>query len=192
MKRLVLYAVSIYYLFACNNTSSERTNQETVKHDTSKFFPLHDYLLEQSENAKNSGKGIYKIIDDGKKRDSVTLDQDKFNQLTKQFLECDITVSTNKQFYTESIFLDESTNSYTFNYTTNKNLPVKSIDILVEPASQQVKRIFINKMYTVKDSTVLEKLSWKNNSSFTINKIIQYNNKPLRAHETTVVWGDKN
>ncbi len=187
---VLVHALMVFGLCAasCNNISPKKD----TKADSAKFFPLREYLLEQSEKAKESGNIKYKIVDDGEKKDTLSLNEDQFKQLTKQFIECDLAADTKKPFYTENIFFDESTNSYTFNYTTNNNLPVKSIDVLVNPASQQVKRVFINKVYNSKDSVIIEKLSWKTNSNFSINRIVQYNNQPLSAQKTTVSWGDNN
>ncbi len=186
-KCILLYIIAIIFSGGCKSKQNKLKSANTK--DTVKFFPIQEYYLQQLKYADSVGSRKYKITVEDGKTDSVIIDEKEFNQLVKQFSEPDITASANKKFYKQNIFFDESTHSYTFNYTSiNKSLPVESTDILVDPETNQVKRIFINKAYTFGDSSIIEKLSWKNDSSFSINKIIQYNNQPDRIQQIKVVW----
>ncbi|MEP6514335.1 MAG: hypothetical protein ABJA79_10720 [Parafilimonas sp.] len=186
-KWILLYIIAIIFSGGCKSKQNKLESANTK--DTVKFFPIQEYYLQQLKYAESIGSRKYKITIEDRKTDSVTIDEKEFNQLVKQFSEPDITAGASKKFYKQNIFFDESTHSYTFNYTSiNKSLPVESTDILVDPETNQVKRIFINKAYTFGDSSIIEKLSWKNDSSFSINKIIQYNNQPDRIQQIKVVW----
>jgi hypothetical protein len=57
--------------------------------------------------------------------------------------------------------------------------------------TQEVKRIFMNILHQSADSTVVEKLGWKANSSFFINKIISYANGKETEEQNTIVWNNK-
>jgi hypothetical protein len=90
------------------------------------------------------------------------------------------------------IFHDQTTKSFTLNYsTTNKDLEVQNIDVLLEEDGETVKRIFIRKFRSNNDSSSIEQLSWKPNTSFQISRMVRETNDKENNYKTTVVWNDK-
>ena len=187
---LFVFAITFLLLYGCHNKSTGSNN--TIAEDSARFFPVEDYFFQQAEMADSNATSMYKLSVINGIKDSVIISWPQFMELAKHFTSISISDSVNKKYYTESSFLDLSTNSFTFNYSgKNATLPIQDITILVDTATMQVKRVFINKTIITGDSTVDEKLGWKNNTSFSINRIISQPGKPDRIELITVGWNTK-
>jgi hypothetical protein len=160
--------------------------------DTTIFYPVNSFLKQQIGNVDATPYYIYiiRIID--QKRDSATVSKKQFDSLAAPFIACNISDSSLKKFYTESLFDDQTTRSYTFSYrTTDSNMTVQSIDVLLNRENQQVKRVFMNTFQNFGDSSITLKMGWKTDRNFYINRIVQYKNGKEQITQNRVVWDDR-
>jgi hypothetical protein len=173
-------------LQSCKNKTHGKIIE--VSSDTMRFYPVNPYIKEQVAKVDSAAVFIYKItVEDGKK-DSSILNKQQFNQWAGAFLEYDISDKSIHKYYRENIFMDETTRSITFNYTSaDSSQPLQSVDILLDTADQHVKRVFINKVKSYTDSMVTEKGGWKNNESFFINRITERPGKTT-IQQNIIVW----
>lgn len=155
---LLLYPL-LYY--ACKQNESNTLTNDTGKNDTTHFFQVTQYIQSQIAEVNKTPYFIYKIdITDGKK-DSTAINTSVFNRISAQFLKPDINDKDLKKYYTESIFYDQTTKSFTISYTTNdKQLEIQNIEVLLQEDGQTVKRLFIRKFLNYTDSSAIEQLSW--------------------------------
>ncbi len=184
-----LCTVIVFFSISCSNNTEHRSGEIKNSTDTTVFYPLNDYLIQQIKSVDSSADFIYKItIQDGHK-DSTRITENEFNEWAKKFVEFNIADPSIKKFYTQDIFLDQATNSYTFSYKCTRNdLPLQSADILLDTATQQVKRIFMSRNGVTPDSSVTEKMGWKNNCNFFINSIIQFARRKETVQQNIIVW----
>jgi len=154
---------------------------------------VQDYFLSQIKKVDSAIPSIHMVTIIRERKDSVTINIEQFNKIAQTFLENNIADLSVKKFYRQSIFQDQTTGSYTFNYTSvNSSLPVQNLDVLLDTTTQTVKRVFISRINIKGDSTITEKLSWKNDNSFLINRIIQLPQKKETMQQISVVWHDNN
>jgi len=178
-------------LVACKQQSSTE-NDVSDGVDTTRFFQVKDYFQNQVAEVNKTPFFIYKIVTVDGNRDSVPIDTRAFTELAKQFLQPDINDPLLKHFYHESVFRDQTTNSYTLSYNTaNKTLPVQTIDVLLRDDAETVKRVFIRKFYHNSDSSVIEQLSWKHNEQFQVSRLVQTPDKKETSQQTLVVWNNQ-
>ena len=187
---LLLYSL---LFFACKQNGSNTITNDTGKNDTTHFFQVTQYIQSQIADVNRTPYFIYKIdIRDGKK-DSNATNTAVFNRISQQFLKPDINDKALKKHYTESIFHDQTTKSFTISYTTtDKQLEIQNIEVLLQEDGQTVKRIFIRKFLDYKDSSAIEQLSWKPGESFQINRLVQKPGNKENSYQTDVVWNEKN
>ncbi|TDH19787.1 hypothetical protein EXU57_22265 [Segetibacter sp. 3557_3] len=181
----------ISFLLACRqNPADDKT--ETNAKDTISFFQVGDYIQAEINEVNRTPYFIYKIEKQDGKLDSTAINNEVFNQLSKAFLQTDINDPSLKANYDENVFHDQTTKSYTLNYTTtNKALPVQSVDVLLNEDAQTVKRIFIRKLYDYGDSSVIEQLSWKPRQRFQVNRLTRHEDATESEKELIVVWNNK-
>lgn len=165
---------------------------DTPAKDTTVFYPVTDFLKNQISNVDSTPYFIYLIDIRNNKRDSMPISKKLFDSLAAPFTAYNIADTAIKKFYTESVFDDQTTRSYTFSYrTTDSNMVVQGIDILLNRETQQVKRIFMNTFQNFGDSSVTLKMGWKPDRNFYINRITQYSNGKEQIEQNRVVWDDR-
>lgn len=177
--------------FSCTNQPQMESKFNTVAPDSIQFYPLKNYLTSQIKSVDESENKIYKISISEQHKDSALITKETFDSLAKQFIEFNIEDSSIKKFYTQNIFSDQTTNSNTFTYSTNRDdLPLQSAEVLLDATTNNVKRVFLTVISHLGGNTVTKKMGWKNNSSFFINSIIQQTGKRESVQQTTVSWNE--
>lgn len=200
---VILFLFSFFY-FACKQNEQgaviskapEKVSTRidtTTRNDTTHFFQVTQYLQSQIAEVNKTPYFIYEVVFRNGKKDSSAINTAVFNKISQQFLKPDINDTAFKKNYKESIFHDQTTKSFTISYTSSdKQLSLQNVDILLQEDGETVKRIFMRKFFSYPDSTAIEELSWKPNESFQINRLVQKedNNKET-TYETRVVWNEK-
>ena len=190
MKSFFSILLFSFIIFSCRNTTS--SNEAVKTSDTTNFYPFIEYLNQQIQDVNNTPYFIYKIsIKDGKK-DSTVIAPPTFDSLAHLFVQHDITKPPLKKFYTENIFEDASTDSYTITYTSsNPKTHIQNVDILLGREDQQVKWIFMNKIEMKDSSMIALKMGWRPDRRFYINKISTDSTGKEHEEQNTIVWNDK-
>lgn len=192
MNKVVSILLAVITLATSCKQHQVANENETNTTDTTKFFQVNQYIQNQVNEVNKTPYYIYKISITDNKRDSSAINTTVFNSLSAGFLKPDINNPDLKKYYTESIFHDETTKSFTLNYTTkNKELELQSVDVLLEEDGQTVKRIFLRKFTNYSDSSVIEQSSWKPGQSFQINRSVQLPDNKVNSSQTIVVWNEK-
>lgn len=192
MKKIGTVGLLLALLFIACKSDSRYGSSKSNENDTTKFFQVTQFLQAQIKEVNNTPFFIYKINIHNDQKDSSSINTDNFNQLSKQFLTPDINDEKIKRYYNESIFEDQTTKGFTINYsTTNKELELQSVDILLDEDGQTVKRILFRKYYNYPDSSAIEQLSWKPDESFQVNRAVQKAGDSETKTQTMVVWNKK-
>ena len=191
MKKVYFFILILYLLYACRPNES-RTITSEATNDTTHFFEVVQYIKTQISEVNKTPYFIYKIDIAGGKKDSSAINTSVFNQISERFLRPDINDEDHEKYYTENIFHDQTTKSFTISYTaTDKELEIQNIEVLLQEDGQTVKRLFIRKFFNYKDSSAIEQLSWKPGESFQINRLVQKPDNKENSYLTNVVWNEK-
>jgi len=186
---LPIIVLSAFFV-ACSNNSATGENK-TPANDSSAFYPVNDYFASQLKQADSSRLIIYTYSDSENKKDSTSIDAGRLKELAKPFFENDINDKPLRRYYRESVFKDETTESFTFSYVSlNPALPVQSIDVLLDTNTNSVKRVFITRNFIKGDTAYDEKLSWKTDKGFYITRMIKVNGKE-NTQQLSVMWQNK-
>lgn len=188
-------AVASILILALGSCSSRPTPGEAAlpSTDSSIFYPVLEYFVTQIAHADSLSNIIYTYKDSENKKDSSIINSLQFRELAQPFVNNNINDISIKKYYKESVFNDVSTGSNTFTYTSvNADLPLQTIDILLDTTTDAVKRIFITKNFFLGDSLITEKLAWKTDHSFTITRLLQLPNKKETTQQINVLWNHNN
>ena len=177
-------------LISCKNNNTNAADKPAE--DSSKVFPVTDFIKREIEEVNKTPYFIYKLEESNGKKDSSAINIAIFNQLSASFLPSGVAEENLKSNYKESIFEDQTTNTFTISYAaTDKQLEVQNIEILLKEDAQTVKRIFIRKFFNYADSSAIEQLSWKPGESFRINRSVQKEDNTENTRQTAIVWNQK-
>lgn len=175
---------------ACGQQPKQPVQAQITSSDTTLYFQVAQFIKGEIAEVNRTPFFIYKISGVNNQRDSTPINTAQFTVLAQSFLSPDISQPPLKNQYSESVFFDETTNNYAISYTTsNKELEVQNVEVLLNEDGETVKRVFIRKFYNYADSSAIEQLSWKTGENFQINRLVQGSSNKEKSYRTQVVWG---
>lgn len=160
--------------------------------DTVHFYQVGQFIASQIADVKKTPYSIYKKTTINSRKDSIQIDPTQFENLAQQFKVVEINEDPLKREYVETVFFDQTTRTYTLNYSTkNKVLEVQNIDVLLYEDAATLKRIFIRKFFNYNtDSSAIEQLSWKPNEQFEVSRVVQKPWQKEMMYKLIVVWNE--
>jgi len=159
------------------------------------FFPVDDYLEAEILSVDSMPMAFWKYVTHDKHTDSVLITTADFNALALQFLPPEIRDGAMGKNFTESSFMDKTTQSITFTYTpVDKTLPLQRLDVQTIQGirAQEVKSVYMERNHSAGDSVILQKLLWRSKHGFTIVNQIHVKGQAPREEQIRVAWaGDE-
>jgi hypothetical protein len=164
MTRYYLIAV-ILFLNSCSNSEEKTaTATNTTAEEKPSFFPVTSYLKGQIHEIKEKGITPIKYVTINNHTDSVFVTFAELDEVLKEFLHPVIDTANLVPFFTESKFLDQSINAFTFTYEPKPKLPDSILlthwDVYIEPEISKVKRIYLVKKA---GGNITLQLTWQSN-----------------------------
>jgi hypothetical protein len=153
-------------LSACTSQEKRAQNKPgkpagTVSND---FFPVTSFIKGQIVEMRSSGLNPLKITTFENHSDSVWLKVEELENAFAEFLSPTIDSIGMWQFFKENKFLDQTLNSYTFTYEPINEVPdslkIRRWDVYINPKSNSVYRIYIEKVNNVNKQL---QLTWQSN-----------------------------
>lgn len=187
----ILFFFIMMFLVSCKQKPG--TSQQTSNTDTVHFYQVANFITTQVSDVNKTPYYIYQKSVINGKEDSIQINAGVFEKLAQKFITPDISEDPLKKEYTETVFFDQNTKTYTLNYSTrNKDLEIQNIDVLLKEDATTLKRIFIRKFFNYSaDSSAIEQLSWKPNEQFQVSRIVQIPGQKEKMYRSTIVWNEK-
>lgn len=190
MKKCIYLFALLFAIASCQNKKIVKT--EKANPDSTKFYALNIFFKEQIVDVDLRAYTIYLIKELNGKRDSIGIDKDLFKSYASVFLNKDVSTPEMHDKFTETIFHDLSTNSYTLNYRAKSvDEPIQNIDILLDENTNIVKRVFIRTETTKKDTSIIEQCNWKAGKSFQINRVSKTPSGYVSNEFNYINWNDR-
>lgn len=151
MIKPLLFLTSILFITSCNNNTlnTVETKKNVTTEEAKSYFPVTAYLKGQLFDIKQKGLSPLKYTTVNGHTDSVMIKLDEIDGYAKEFLQPEIDSVNLIKWYTESKFLDQTINAFTFTYernaTANDTLQLLHWEVYVEPETGKVKRVYIEK-----------------------------------------------
>ncbi len=194
-RRLVFFILLFVtvIIFSCSEPNTQNAEAKLPSSDSSVFYPVQDFFYREIKNIKDSAKLITLMTENDGQKDSSIITKAQLTELARPFFENNISNLSVKKYYRESIFQDETTGTYTFDYSSvNNSLPLQNMQVLLDKENQQVKRVFISQVKASGDTVTVQKLGWKTGEGFFVNSSQQLSANKETVTQITVVWKDNN
>ena len=123
--------------------------------------------------------------------DTAYIQVPEFNTLAMQFLVPAFRDGSFQTKYTESSFMDRSTETITFTYsTTDKDLPLQRVDVVTisDNGVNKVSSVYLENSRVAGDSTIFQKLYWQARHQLQIVSLITVKGQPPVQQLVKVVW----
>jgi len=180
----------ILMLFSCRQKKQDGIKKQTIENTTDstlekKYFPVTEFILGEIHGIRD--KGINPIKKTG--HDSVFLKIESLEKEMADFLTPVITQTSMVPFFTESSFMDQTTNYYTFTYDPREILPdsisLRHWDVYVDPKKSTVWRIYMLK----EGPETMRQLTWEAGRRCQIVELSKDSTGALSLfRETTIRW----
>ena len=188
-----LFSITVLTLAACgaNNQAAPVVQGDTVQATEKQgFFPVTAYLKGQVYDIRQKGLTPIKYITTGTYTDSVMIKFDELDGLVKEFLQPEIDSTNLVSLYTESKFLDQTVNAFTFTYDPKDpaadTLQLRHWDVYLDPENGKVKRVYIIKKGGPGKTL---QLTWLHNQWFKTTTIItKPDGSTVVEKEEKIVW----
>lgn len=188
--RPIVTGIVTLILFSCG--SPENAAQEEASKAEAAYFPVNDYISSQIKKVDSLQLPVTRYYSGSDSKDTVALSLEDFRAQATPFLQEDISLEPLKSKYQESSFADQSIPSITFTYhTKDSSLPIKRVDVVLKPdpvMTDQVKSVYIEKVYQKGDTLVNEKLFWKADHYYQVIQTRQVKENHPTMSQLKVVW----
>ena len=199
MKYLIAFSLVLGLAFcSCNNHQqlTARTSQDSLpaSDTTNTFFPVAEYLETEILHVDSVPLALKKYTTINYRTDSAFIQVPEFNNLAKRFLPQELHDGRFEKDFTESSFMDKSTQSIIFTYSsTVKELPLQRVDVttVTHNGSQKVRSIYLEKTYSSGDSLITEKMYWRAGKNFQIVTMASPKGRPSVEQLLKVVWDEE-
>jgi hypothetical protein len=171
---VVLCLAGAFFSAACGNhqqpvNPSQQDSLQQTDSSKNSFIPVAEFLETEILHVDSVPLALRKYTTVNGRTDSAFIEVPEFNRLALQFLPTGLHDGSFEKNFTETSFMDKSTRSIMFTYsTTIKDQPLRRVDVqtIAGNGSQKVKSIYLEKNRVSGDSLILEKLYWRAGKSF--------------------------
>lgn len=196
MKNFVLAIIAGLCWGACAHRGDQPASnlQDSLSHqDSSKdaFFPVADYLEGEILRIDSFPEALRKFTTRDGRTDTVYIQLPEFNALALQFLVPAFKDGSFEKQYTESSFIDRSTQTATLTYSTmDKDLPLQRVDVvtIAENGINKVRSVYLENRKVAGDSVIFQKLYWQARHQIQIVSRITVKGQPPAEQQVKVVW----
>jgi hypothetical protein len=190
---VVKYFVFIFFAVAlsvgCKNDAKKTQAQKQSANKN--FFPVADYIASEIHYVDSLPLGIVKYSIHDSRTDSAYIQAAEFDQLAKDFTCAELRPATFEHEFSETSFIDETTESTTFTYSTkNDKLELYRVDVLATAGegSNKVSSIYLEKAIHSADTVITKKLLWRTKKSFQIVTSKRFGSNGYEIEQLRVVW----
>ncbi|HLX92275.1 MAG TPA: hypothetical protein VKR32_11355 [Puia sp.] len=184
--------LTIIILCGCHDRQPQAGNAATDAPTEKKhFFPVVDYMRGQIRIVDSLPTAILKVVTRDGKPDSSFIKRDEFDRLASEFIPADLQQENFETHFKETSFLDQTTNSATFTYSsTDPKLALQRVDVLATPDEvySKVKSIYLQETLNKNDTVIVKKLIWQAKKRFQIATSEQAPNDRKKMTQVQVTW----
>jgi len=195
MKRIKLLLPALLLLaVACKHKPQQPAGNAQSNEDSlasSSYLPIADFIKNDIVKVDSFAGGILKKVTTERKKDSAYIQPAQFHQLANQFLLTELDSASFHGHFTEHSLMDETTQMLNFIYTAKEPAgSLRSVMVYLQPslATDQVKRVYMERSFSSGDTAIVQKLTWKMMEYFYVVTIRQPKNGPAVTSMEKVIW----
>ncbi len=195
MKRInLIFPALLLLAVACKHKPQQpagdvQPTQDSLNSGT--YLPISDFIKNDIVRVDTYAGGILKKMNTEGRKDSAYIQPAEFHKLASQFLLTELDSASFHPHFTEHSLMDETTEMLNFIYTAkDPGSSLRNVMAFLQPslATDQVKRIYMERSFNSGDTTIEQKLTWKMMEYFYVITIRQPKNGPAVTSMEKVIW----
>jgi len=185
--RVGLFCFFFWGMIACTNNKPAESAANKPVADTAQFYPIARFISDEMKYVDLRNFTIIEKRNKGADSSSREISKDDFLAAAGEILQQAQWFMANKNLFTESIFQDLGTESYTINYSST-SAPINSINLLLNEQTNLPKRLFIRLIQQSGDTAITKQYSWVTNKQFVISSSKKTENGFTETSTTQISW----
>ncbi|MBI1782111.1 MAG: hypothetical protein HYR66_12210 [Sphingobacteriales bacterium] len=193
MKKIIYLALVVFaeILFSDCKVKEKPKENAVTEEKKKEFLPVIEFLAGEIKHVDTVPYTLVKYTTINNHTDSVIINRPEFRNITNEFLEINIRDDKYKDQYEETSFADNTTRTASFTYVSRSpDLKLSKVDAYVNPESQKITRLYLERNYSSGDTAITKKLLWQTTGNFIIITLKNINNKESVVQEK-IVWDEK-
>jgi hypothetical protein len=171
-------------LVSCSGNDEKKFEQEDKS-----FYPIGSFIRSELALVDSLPIAVFKYTIKDQKTDTQLLAKPAFRNIAETFLTPDITVDPLKKKYKETVFMDATINTITFSYTAeDSSSEIQKIDVFINPETDRVKNIYVEKIIRGVDSSITQKMIWIAGKHFQVSTLVTHKNKAEESLQEKYSW----
>lgn len=154
------------------------------------FYPVMSFIREELSMLDSLPVAVSLYRESEGKSDTSILDKASFRRIAEAVGDPDISRDPLRKGYRETVYLDATMNLITMSYRpTDQSATVQKTDVYIDPTTEKVKSIYIEKRLSEANSTVLQKIVWSAGRQLQLTTLISTTGQPERVIQERYHWG---
>jgi hypothetical protein len=180
----LLLACMVLQLVSCSGNKEKKFEQKDKS-----FYPIGSFIRSELALVDSLPIAVFKYTIKDQKTDTQLLEKPAFRKIAETFLTPDITVDPMKKKYKETVFMDETINTVTFSYVTeDTSAEIQKIDVFINPETDKVKNIYVEKIIRGRDSIITQKMIWIAGKHFQVSTMVTHKDKAEETLQEKFSW----
>ncbi len=183
-KSISLLLLTALFL-SCGDAAEEGSGQENKD-----FYPVSAHIHAELALIDSLPVAVFLYREEGGRKDTTIVDKQAFRALAESIPQPDITQDPLKKSYTESVYMDATLNLVTMSYTPKtESGEIRKIDVYINPDTEKVKSVYVEKRVTGGDSTVVRKMVWTSGQQLQVTSLISREGREEHVIQEKYSWG---
>ncbi len=175
------------FLIACSSDDDENSKSEK------EFYPVIAFIRSELDKLDSMPLAVFTYREEGDLRDTQIISKQSFRQSAEGYFNPDISQTHLKGKYTEKVFMDATINRITLSYDTDdESAEVKKINVLIEPESEKIKSIYLEKRLVSGDTIQIQKMIWSSGRQLQVTTIPIIQGRSGAIVRMAYVWDTAN
>jgi hypothetical protein len=154
------------------------------------FYPVMSFIREELALLDSLPVAVSLYRESEGKSDTSILDKAAFRRIAEALGEPDISRDPLRKGYKETVYMDATMNLITMSYRpTDASATVIKTDVYIDPATEKVKSIYIEKRFSEANSTVVQKIVWSAGRQLQLTSIVSITGQAERVIQERYHWG---
>ncbi len=189
MKRIWPPASVLLFLL-CTLSCGQRGEPGKGAAEQQDFYPVLSFIRQELALLDSLPLAITRYrIQDGN-ADTTIVEKPEFRRIAESVADPDISRDPLRKAYTETVYMDATMNLLTMSYRPkDASATVQKTDVYIDPATEKVKSIYIEKKLTEANSTVLQKIIWSAGRQLQLTSVITVEGQPEKLIQERYHWG---
>jgi hypothetical protein len=184
MSLLLLTALCAYSV-SCGDSAEQASVQENKD-----FYPVSAHIHSELALIDSLPVAVFLYRDEEGRKDTSIVDKQVFRAFAEAIPQPDITREPLKKSYTESVYMDATLNLVTMSYTPKtESGEIRKIDVYINPDTENVKRIYVEKRLSGGDSTIVRKIVWTSGQQLQVTSLVTREGQQEKVIQEKYSWG---